>query len=104
LAEGCLKLNQALQGLLTMAYELIYEDSANGRAPTFSIPLAPNLPYELLLPLFDAQVLDETAYNRLFEASVGFSLGEHALKAREDRHKALTVVKTAASGGAAKKE
>jgi len=50
-----MKLNQALQGLLAMAYELIYEDK-DSNVPTFTIPVAPNLPYELLLPLFDAQV------------------------------------------------
>jgi len=84
-----------------MAYGLIYNTD---NVPTFSIPIAPNLPYDLLLPLFDAQVLDEKAYSKLFEASVGFSLGEGALKAREERHKALTVIKPApAAGGSSSK-
>ena len=71
-----------------MSYTLIYNKE---NIPSFTIPLAPNLPYDLLLPLFDSQVLDEQAYNRIFEACIGFPLGEKALSAREDRHKALHV-------------
>ncbi len=101
--DSCMKINHALQRLLQMAYTIIYnnksqEDEEDGhnttkrKIPSFHIPLAPNLPYDLLLPLFDAQVLDDLAYSRIFEASTGFPLGERALKAREDRHKALTIL------------
>ena len=89
--DSCLKINQALQRLLRMAYMLVYNKSVE-KIPSFHIPTAPNLPYELLLPLFDAQILDDMAYSRIFEASTGFPLGEKALKAREDRHKAATVL------------
>ena len=71
-----------------MTYQQIYHSD---NPPMFTIPLAPNLPYDLLLPLFDAQVLDEPAYSRIFEACIGFPLGERALSARDDRHKAQNI-------------
>ena len=89
--DSCLKINQALQKLLRMAYMLVYDKPAE-KIPSFHIPCAPNLPYELLLPLFDAQILDDLAYSRIFEASTGFPVGERALKARDERHKAATVL------------
>jgi hypothetical protein len=92
MVDSCLKINQALQQLLRMAYMLIYSDKASDKIPSFYIPTAPNLPYDMLLPLFDAQLLDDMAYSRIFEACTGFPMGERALKAREDRHKAVTVV------------
>jgi len=115
--DSCMKINQALQRLLQMAYTLIYNQKSSSsddgaeaskrKIPSFYIPLAPNLPYDLLLPLFDAQVLDDLAYSRIFEASTGFPLGERAIKAREDRHKALTVLPPppllATAGNASKK-
>ena len=88
LVEACLKINKALQALLSMTYALIYNKD---NIPAFTLPLAPNLPYDLLLPLFDSQVLDEQAYSRIFEACIGFPLGERALAARDDRHKALNI-------------
>lgn len=100
--DSCLKINQALQRLLRMAYILIYNNKPSDKIPQFHIPVAPNLPYEMLLPLFDAQVLDDVAYSRLFEASTGFPLGERAIIARQDRHKALTVLPTPASSSAVK--
>lgn len=93
--EACLRLNRTLQDLLVFAYTLIYsEPSAElpRPIPSFSIPLAPNIPYELLLPLFDAQVLDDKAYSYLFEACTGFPLGERAIAARDERHKAVNVM------------
>ena len=89
LVEACLKLNGALQRLMDMVHGLLYPSAE--KVPTFHIPTAPNLPYEMLLPLFDAQVLDEAAYNRIFEACIGFPLGEGAFKARTDRHLAQNV-------------
>jgi hypothetical protein len=90
--DSCQKINQALQQLLRMAYVRIYHEKPSDKIPIFHIPVAPNLPYELLLPLFDAQILDDLAYSRIFEASTGFPLGERALKAREERHKAVTTL------------
>ena len=92
--EACLRLNRVLQDLLSMTYSLIYnsDPEAKRQIPTFTIPLAPNIPFDLLLPLFEAQVLDDRAYSYLFESSTGFPLGERAIAAREDRHKALTVM------------
>lgn len=92
--DSCLKINQALQQLLRMAYMLIYDrqNAPMEKIPSFYIPTAPNLPYNMLLPLFDAQVLDDLAYSRIFEACTGFPLGERAVKAREDRHKAETTL------------
>lgn len=87
--EACLRLNRTLQDLLTKTYTLIYDQRV---IPTFTIPLAPNIPYELLLPLFDAQVLDDRAYSYLFETCTGFPLGERALAARDERHKAAHVM------------
>lgn len=90
--EACLRLNQAMQDLLSMTYGLIYAGDQERSMPTFSIPLAPNLPYELLLPLFESQVLDDKAYSHLFEASTGFPLGQRAVAARDERHKATTIM------------
>jgi hypothetical protein len=93
--EACLRLNRTLQDLLSFAYTLIYSEPASEKPrsiPTFSIPLAPNIPYELLLPLFDAQVLDDKAYSYLFEVSTGFPLGERAIAARDERHKAANIM------------
>lgn len=94
--EACLRLNQSMEDLLSMSYGLIYENNDDGgdrrdrKMPAFSIPLAPNLPYELLLPLFESQVLDDKAYSHLFEASTGFPLGQRAIAARDERHRATT--------------
>ena len=88
--EACLRLNRALQELLNASYTLIYPGTTT--TPTFTIPLAPNIPYEMLLPLFEAQVLDDRAYSYLFETCTGFPLGERAIAAREERHKAVNVM------------
>ncbi len=87
--EACLRLNRTLQDLLTKTYTLIYDQRV---IPTFTIPMAPNIPFEMLLPLFDAQVLEDKAYSYLFETCTGFPLGEKALAAREERHKATNVM------------
>ena len=88
LSEACLKLNQELQGLLRMTYGLIYRSD---NVPTFMIPMGPNLPYEMLLPLFDAKLLSNQAYNLILEASLGFPMGDEALEARHQRHEAAHV-------------
>ena len=92
--EACLRLNTAMQDLLADTYALIYSSQGDTQrqVPSFTIPLAPNLPYEMLLPLFDAQVLDDRAYSYLFETCTGFPLGEKALSAREERHKAVNIM------------
>ena len=91
--EACLRLNRALQELLTTTYTLIYEGGAEPRQiPIFTIPLAPNIPFELLLPIFDSQVLDDRACSYIFESCTGFPLGEKAVAARDDRHKALHIM------------
>lgn len=90
--EACLRLNKALQELLATSYALIYSADPSTKIPTFVIPLAPNIPYEMLLPLFDAQVLDDRAYSQLFETCTGFPLGERAIAIREERHKAVNIM------------
>jgi hypothetical protein len=82
MVDCCLRLNQALQGLLAKAYGSIYLDH---KQPAFHVPTAFNLPYELLTPLFDAELLDDSAYSRILEASIGFPLGENARVARKAR-------------------
>jgi hypothetical protein len=37
-------------------------------------------------------VLDDRAYSYLFETCTGFPLGEKALSAREERHKAVNIM------------
>ena len=97
LLDACLKINRALQYLLSEVYARVYAKAE--KQPSFHIPIAPILPYEHLLPLFDAKVLDDGAYSLIFEASTGYALGTHALAAREDRHKAATVLPKPAAPG-----
>ena len=68
-------------------------DNINRRMPTFIIPAAPTLPLEQLLPLFDAQLLDDDSYSHLMEVSLGFPMNkERAIGARQDRHRAANVL------------
>jgi len=95
LLDACARLNQSLQRLLSDVYAHVYP-SAETR-PAFHIPVVLNVPYEHLVPLFDAQLLAPTAYSHIVEACTGFPLGPQALAAREDRHKAATVLPKAPS-------
>ena len=88
--DTCLKINQKLQELLSLAYSIIYADSLSV-FPTFTLPVVPIVPYDTLVPLFDAQLLDDSAYSRIFEASTGFPLGSTASQARNERHQALHI-------------
>ena len=57
------------------------------------MPSAPTLPIEQLLPLFDAQLIDDAAYSHILEVSLGFPMDRAgALKARTDRHRAANVL------------
>jgi hypothetical protein len=99
--DCCQKITLSLSELLEEVYGLIYDKQKN---PTFLIPIAPNMPYEMLLPLFDAQVLDDIAYSHIFRACTGYPLGNRALSAREDRHNAQNVMPFVEGGeGEAKK-
>jgi hypothetical protein len=97
LSDACLKINRALQYLLSEVYARVYAKAE--KQPTFLIPIAPVLPHEHLLPLFDAKVLDDNTFSLIFEASTGFPLGAQALAAREDRHKASTALPKPAAPG-----
>lgn len=103
LTETCLRINRALEGLLELAYHKIYGavyDVAHGRGdgthrrmPTFTIPAAPTLPMEQLLPLFDAQLLDDSSYSHILEVALGFPMNRGtANAARKDRHNAANIL------------